>query len=84
MQVINIPEGLQSKLCILGENVLPEVPNAVKKLWPDKEVILIADENTWDAAGKEVSRLLAESGIALAQPKVFPRTIIMLARLFLL
>ena len=74
MQVINIPEGLQSKLCILGENVLPEVPNAVKKLWPGKEVILIADENTWEAAGKEVSKLLADSGIALAQPKIFPRT----------
>ena len=73
MEVIDIPEGLQSKLCILGEGVLSEVPATVKKLWPGREVQLIADENTWDAAGKEVYRFLAEKGIPLAEPKIFPR-----------
>ena len=72
MEYIKIPDGLQSKLCVLGEGVLSEVPNVVNRFWPGKEIILIADENTWNAAGNEVFRLLSESGIPLSQPKIFP------------
>ena len=73
MEIINVPEGLQSKLCILGEDVLGEVPGVVKRFWPGREVVIIADENTWEVAGKKVYALLSESGIALSQPKIFPR-----------
>ena len=70
MGIIAIPEGLQTKLCVLGDNVLKDVPENVKKLWPGKTAVIIADENTWKAAGEKVSQLAhhAAEEASLTQP----------------
>ncbi|NLG13280.1 MAG: sn-glycerol-1-phosphate dehydrogenase [Lentisphaerae bacterium] len=72
MGIIEIPEGLQTKLCVLGDNVLKDVPKNVKALWPGKTAIIVADENTWQAAGEQVAKLLDEAGIKQAKPKIYP------------
>ena len=72
MGIIAIPEGLQTKLCVLGDNVLKDVPENVKKLWPGKTAVIIADENTWKAAGEKVSQLLKDAGIPQDEPYIFP------------
>lgn len=72
MGQIAIPEGLQTKLCVLGDSVLKEVPFTVQQLWPGRTVILVADENTWAAAGEAVSGYLKVAGIAQAEPKIYP------------
>ena len=72
MGIIAIPEGLQTKLCVLGDNVLKDVPENVKKLWPGKTAVIIADENTWKAAGEKVSQLLKDAGVPQDEPYIFP------------
>ncbi len=72
MERINIPQGLQTKLCVLGEDVLDQVAEVVKDLWPDDTAVIVADENTWIAAGERVCSILKKSGISVSEPKIFP------------
>ncbi|NLZ63340.1 MAG: sn-glycerol-1-phosphate dehydrogenase [Lentisphaerae bacterium] len=72
MPEIPIPAGLSTKRCLLGTNILAEVGHALQEHWPGQEVILIADENTWAAAGKEVEQLLLADRSRMAAPVIFP------------
>lgn len=47
MANIPIPAGLDTKLCVLGDNVLAEVPSVLRQVCPDGRPIIIADGNTW-------------------------------------
>ncbi len=72
MSKIEIPAGLQSKLCELGEGVIFEVPAIVKELWGNRQVIVVADGNTWEVAGKQVQELLKQAGLPVQEPVIFP------------
>ena len=72
MTNIPIPAGLDTKLCVLGDHVLTEIPSVLRQLWPGGCPVVIADENTWAAAGREVHELLATAGLQPAPPHVFP------------
>ena len=72
MSKIEIPAGLQSKLCELGEGVIFEVPAIVKKLWGNRKVIVVADGNTWQVAGNQVQELLKQAGLPVQEPVIFP------------
>lgn len=72
MSKIPIPAGLDTRLCVLGDQVLPELPAALKQLWPGGTPVVVADENTWTAAGQEVSELLEQAGLQPAPPNIFP------------
>lgn len=77
MAIIPIPEGLDSKLCVLGEGVLADVPDVLKKLWHGEQPIIVADENTWAAAGKQVMDNIVAAGFKPAEPKIFPANPVM-------
>ena len=72
MAIIPIPEGLETKLCVLGTDVLKEVPSVVKQLWPGQQPKIVADENTWAVAGAKVQEYLKEAGLNPAEPKIYP------------
>ncbi len=72
MSKIEIPAGLQSRWCELGENVLEKVPAILKELWGMRKVMVVADTNTWAAAGERVQALLQAAGMPVAEPKIFP------------
>lgn len=72
MPEIPIPAGLRTKRCLLGTNILAEIGPALQAYWPGREVILIADANTWSAAGREVQLLLQAGPSRLAEPVIFP------------
>ncbi|MBQ7650168.1 MAG: sn-glycerol-1-phosphate dehydrogenase [Victivallales bacterium] len=72
MAIIPIPEGLETKLCVLGTDVLKEVPSVVRQLWPGQQPKIVADENTWAVAGVKVQEFLKSEGLNPAEPKIYP------------
>jgi glycerol-1-phosphate dehydrogenase [NAD(P)+] len=52
-----------TKALIIGDGVLSRVPELFRAQFPDKRAIVIADNNTWRVAGKDVAELLRSAGI---------------------
>lgn len=69
---IPIPAGLQTRSCVLGDDVLKDIPAILLQYWPGKTPILIADENTWAAAGQAVQDILCAAGLSPAAPHIYP------------
>ena len=57
---------------IIGSGAVSECAGMLKKYWPGCIAFIIADSNTWDAAGKELFSILSDSGIEMAAPLIFP------------
>jgi glycerol-1-phosphate dehydrogenase [NAD(P)+] len=64
-QVYRSGDGIAAKMPELLRRVTGEASAANK-------LILVADENTWNAAGKELEAVLADAGIALSFKHIFP------------
>ncbi|MDR2385262.1 MAG: sn-glycerol-1-phosphate dehydrogenase [Tannerella sp.] len=52
-----------TRVLIVGSGVLSRVSELFREQFPDKKAIVIADNNTWRAAGKDVAELLKTAGI---------------------
>ena len=72
MPLIAVPEGLETGAFLLGHGALKSVPELLKTYFPGKVPWIIADGNTWNAAGKQVYDLLTEAGLKLSEPYLFP------------
>lgn len=72
MPALTIPSGLQTRLCLLGDNIFPELAPSLKQFWPDREYCIVADENTWLAAGEKADCVLKAAGLLAALPVIFP------------
>lgn len=74
MAIIPIPEGLQTKRCIIGEDVINDIPHLIKEIWCESvlPIRIVADGNTWAVAGKRLQDLLVSSGLAVDEPYIFP------------
>jgi len=69
---IPIPAGLQTRMCVLGDDVLKDIPAILRQYWPGKTPKIIADANTWAAAGQAVQDILCAAGMAPAEPHIYP------------
>ena len=47
----------------LGEGVLHRAPALFKEYFPNRKAVIVADNNTWKAAGKAVDASMREAGI---------------------
>ena len=72
MPLIAVPEGLQTGAFLLGRGALDSVPELLKTYFPGKIPWIIADGNTWKAAGERVRFLLVNAGMNPADPCLFP------------
>ncbi len=72
MNLIPIPPGLETESFVLEPGALRHAGTILKKHWPDTPAWLVADENTWAAAGAELDRFLAEAGVERCKPFIFP------------
>ena len=72
MTMIDIPKGLETRICVLGKGVLREVPALAREHWPGLKPLLVADGNTWKAAGAAVHEILREASIEQEEPFIFP------------
>ena len=60
-----------TKALVIGIETLPRVADMFKELFPGRRALVVADANTWRAAGGDVHRILAQAGIAQDEPHVF-------------
>jgi len=52
-----------TKALVIGIETLPRVADMFKELFPGRRALVVADANTWRAAGGDVHRILAQAGV---------------------
>lgn len=57
---------------VIGPGVLRAVDDIFGQSFGDQAAVVVADENTWRVAGKQVQQHLDEAGRTTAEPYVFP------------
>jgi|LSQX01.2.fsa_nt_gb glycerol-1-phosphate dehydrogenase [NAD(P)+] len=67
-----LTKATTTKVFLNEEGALTKLPALVKEHFGGAAAIIIADENTWQAAGKESYRILKEGGVKLLSPYIFP------------
>lgn len=71
-----IPQALttatDTKRILIGPGVVHQTGALVRELFPDEKISIIADENTFQAAGKQTLASLEAAGVELATPLIFP------------
>lgn len=72
MRRISLPPGLETECFILDSGALAAVPGLCREFFPGRRPWIVADGNTWQAAGKGVFNSLREAGLAPVEPYLFP------------
>ena len=72
MPLIPVPSGLDTELFCLGSGALKFLPDVLAKAFPGAKPFLVADDNTWQAAGKEAQNILTAAGVEVAGKYIFP------------
>lgn len=72
MPMVKMPDGLQTAIFLLGKNANNWIPQLLKQYFPGKRPWIIADGNTWDAAGKKIHELLEKNDSNPYEPFLFP------------
>ena len=74
MPVIPVPAGLETRCFVLGAGALKYLPRLLRQEFPGLTPWIVADDNTWKAAGECAQHLLEEAGSSPASPYIFPGT----------
>ena len=72
MRYITLPENIETGYFVLDNGALAAVPEVIKKAFPGCCVQIIADGNTYKAAGEKVFQLCNEHGLQTYEPIVLP------------
>ncbi len=71
MPMIKVPEGLDTKIFVLSEGALQFLPELLQTQFPGRIPWIVADDNTWIAAGKAAQQLLEEALFKTSPPLLF-------------
>ena len=72
MKTISIPEGMQTAVFVMEAGALKDAAQVIQEYFPGKKPWIVADGNTWAAAGERVAEVIKEAGITAKEPKIFP------------
>ncbi len=73
MKTIEIPPGLQTEFFILSAGAVNDLPELLNTAFPCKRPWIVADGNTWRAAGERAAAILKDAGmVCAAEPYIFP------------
>jgi glycerol-1-phosphate dehydrogenase [NAD(P)+] len=61
-----------TKHVIIDAGALAAAPALAARLFPGRKLLIVADENTFGAAGKNLSARLDAGGVAMAEPVLLP------------
>lgn len=61
-----------TKALIIGRGTVCRTAEMFAVLFPGQRAVIVADENTWEVAGKDVQASLDEAGVASEKPYTFP------------
>ena len=67
-----LQEATDTQNVLIGAGELASVDEVFGENFGDAAAVVVADENTFEAAGKEVQKYLEEAGRELIEPYVFP------------
>ncbi len=67
-----LQEASDTRTVTIGTGKLTSVAEVFEEGFGDREAVVVADENTFEVAGKEVQRQLEEAGREVVEPYVFP------------
>ena len=67
-----LQEATDTRTVTIGAGKLASVADIFEESFGDSEAVIVADENTFVVAGKEVQRQLEVAGHKLVEPYVFP------------
>ena len=74
LPIISVPSGLTTRLFAMAPGAVHHLPEMLATAFPGLKPWLIADENTWAAAGKAGAEALASAGVETFEPYIFPGT----------
>lgn len=60
-----------TKALEFGPGAMEKLPEMLDTLFPGKEIVIVADENTYRAAGSEVFRILNAAGVPMRENFIF-------------
>ncbi|MCD8295469.1 MAG: sn-glycerol-1-phosphate dehydrogenase [Clostridia bacterium] len=66
-----LSRATDTKALELGPGAVGKAADMFKRLFPGKKAVIVAQTPTWEAAGKEVYRILDEAGIRQEEPFIF-------------
>ena len=58
--------------CLIGPNCIYQIPTICKKYFLDSHVVVVADDNTFNAAGRIITDMLKSNGFSIINPFIFP------------
>ena len=61
-----------TKALIIGRGTVCRTAEMFAELFPGQREVIVADENTWEVAGKDVQASLDEAGVASEKSYIFP------------
>lgn len=64
----------ETEAILIGYDVLGQTGELFKQLFPGQRCLLVADENTYAAAGEPVWKSLQAAEVELVEPFIFPGT----------
>ena len=70
LPIISVPSGLTTRLFAMAPGAVQHLPEMLATAFPGLKPWLIADENTWAAAGKAGAEALASAGVETFEPYI--------------
>lgn len=67
-----LAEASTTRTVVVRPGGLDAVGTVVPDAFPGRPVVIVADERTWEIAGKDVARMLTAAGQPMRSPIVFP------------
>lgn len=67
-----LAQATDTKAVLIGSGVIKAVPETFTTCFGSQTAIVVADENTWTAAGQTVDEQLRAAGLAALEPYLFP------------
>ena len=61
-----------TKALIIGRGTVCRTAEMFAELFPGQRAVIVADENTWEVAGRNAQASLDEAGVASEKPYIFP------------
>ena len=69
-----LQDATDTRAIAFGHRVLAQTGDVFANTFPGSACVLVADDNTWAAAGEQVRESLVAAGVRLEEPFVFPGT----------
>ena len=72
MRYIKLPENIETKVFVLDNGAINAVPEVLNTAFPGRKIQIVADGNTWQAAGEKIARLCSEKNLESYPPIILP------------